>query len=146
MGVLRSARGVANGYRLYSRVALTGEEPFKEQGRDMALLKVGIIENAFVQRDGRLDAFDHKFVEGSAHAGNGLLPVPAMGDDLGDHRIVERDDHHVRLHRRVDSHAESTWRAIFGDEAGAGCKFVRVFGVDTAFEAVPVELDVLLFE
>ena len=65
---------------------------------------------------------------------------------LGDHRIVERDDHHVRFHRRVDSHTESAWRAVFGDHTRTGCKFFRVFGVDAAFEAVPAELDVLLFE
>ena len=51
----------------------------------MALLKVGVIEDAFVQRDGRLDALDHEFVEGSTHARDGFLPVSSMRDDFGDH-------------------------------------------------------------
>ena len=51
----------------------------------MALLEFGVIEDAFVQRDGRLDALDHEFVEGSAHASDGFLPVSSMRDDFGDH-------------------------------------------------------------
>ena len=82
-----------------SRNALTGEESFEEGGGDVALLEVWVVEDAFVQRNGRLDAFDNEFVEGSAHARDGFLPVTPMGDDLGDHRIIERDDHHVRFHR-----------------------------------------------
>ena len=126
--------------------ALTGKEAFEEEGRDVALLEVRIVEDAFVQGNGCLDTFDHKFIEGSAHAGDGFLPIAAMGDDLGDHRIVERDNHHVRLHRRVDSDSESTWGAVFGDHAWTRRKFIRVFGVDTTFDAMSVKLDVLLFE
>ena len=80
------------------RDALAGEEAFEEGGRDVALLEVGVVEDALVQRDGCLDAFDHKFVKDSAHAGDGFLPVPPMGDDFGDHGIVERDDHHIRFY------------------------------------------------
>jgi len=112
----------------------------------MALLEFGVIEDAFVQRDGRLDALDHEFVEGSAHASDGFLPVSSMRDDFGDHRIVERDNHHVRFHRRVDSYAESAWGAVFGDDSRARRKLIRVFGVDATFEAVSAELDVLLLE
>jgi len=71
--------------QMASRDALAGEEAFEEDGRDVALLEVGVVEDPFVQRDGRLDAFDHEFVEGSAHAGNGFLTVPSMRDDFGDH-------------------------------------------------------------
>ena len=133
-------------YRAASRDALTGEEAFEEEGRNMALLEVGVVENSFVQRDGRLDTFDHKLIEGSAHAGDGFLSIPAMGDDLGDHRIVERNDHHVRFHRRVDSYAESAWCAVFSDHAWTRGELFRVFGIDAAFDAMPVKLDVLLFE
>lgn len=51
----------------------------------MTFLKIGIVEDTFVQRDGRLDAFDHEFVEGSAHAGDRFLPVSSMGNDFSDH-------------------------------------------------------------
>ena len=80
------------------RDALAGEEAFEEDGRDVTLLEVGIVENALVQWDGCLDAFDHEFVEGSAHPGNRFLPVPSMRNDFGDHGIVERGNHHVRFH------------------------------------------------
>ena len=42
--------------------ALASEEAFEERGGDMALLKVGIVEDSPVQRNRRLDAFDHKFI------------------------------------------------------------------------------------
>src|SRR4029077_14489204 len=119
---------IVGGGQTVSRDALAGEEAFEEDSRDVALLEVRVVEDALVQRDGRLDAFDHEFVEGSAHAGNRFLPVPAMRDDLGNHGIVERDDLHVRFHRRVDSYTESAWCAVLGDYPRAGRKFFRIFG------------------
>ena len=129
-----------------SRNALAGEETFEEGGGDVAFLEVGVVEDAFVKRDGRLDAFDDEFIERPPHAGNGFLPISPMSDDFGDHRIVERDDHHVGFHRRIDAHPESAWRAILRDHSWTGRKPLRIFGVDTTFETVPAELDVLLFE
>src|SRR6185295_3079338 len=55
-------------------------------------------------------------------------------------------DHHIRFHGRVDAYAEAAWRTVLGDHTGAGCELFRVFGVDAAFEAVPIQLDVLLLE
>lgn len=123
-----------------------GKESFEECRGDMALLEVGIVEDTFVQGDGGLDAFDDKLVEGSAHAGNGFLPVPSMSDDLGDHRIVERNDHHIRFHGGVDSDAESTRRTVLGNHAWTGRKLLWVFGIDATFETVADEFDVLLLE
>ena len=45
------------------RDALAGEEAFEERRRDVTLLEIRVAEDTFVQRDGRLDAFDHEFVE-----------------------------------------------------------------------------------
>jgi hypothetical protein len=80
-----SDRGNLSGCQTASRDALAGEEALEEGGGDMALLEVGVVEDTFVQRDGRFDAFDHVLVEGSAHAGDGFLPVSSMRDDFGDH-------------------------------------------------------------
>src|SRR4051812_36679993 len=102
----------------------------------MAFLEIWIVEDAFVQRDGGLDAFDHEFVKGAAHAGDRFLPVPTMGDDFGDQGIVEGGDHHVRFHCRVDAYAESAWRIILGDHPWAGRKLFGVFSVDATFEAM----------
>ena len=137
---------IAGDCQTVPRDVLAGEEAFKEDSRDVALLEVGVVEDALVQRDGRLDAFDHEFVEGSSHAGNGFLPVPSVRDDFGNHGVVERGDHHVRLHRRVDSYTESAWRAVFGDDSRTGRKLFRIFGVDATFETMTDEFDVLLFE
>lgn len=67
---------------------LARQEPFKEGRGDVALLEVGVVEDAAVERDGGLDAFDDEFVEGAAHAGHAFLPVAAMGNQFRDHRIV----------------------------------------------------------
>ena len=61
----------------------------------MTFLEVGVIENAFVQWDGGLDPFDHEFVEGAPHTGDGFLSISSMGNDLGDHGIVKWGDHRV---------------------------------------------------
>ena len=129
-----------------SQEVLAGEEAFEEGCGDVALLEVWVVKDASMERDGRLDAFDDEFVEGAAHAGDTFLPVSAVGNDLGDHGIVERDDHHIRLHGRIDTNAESAWCTIFRDHPGAGRKLFRVFRVDATFEAMSVELDVLLLE
>ena len=133
---------------LFSHISpeLAGKEPFDKRRGDVALLEVGVIEDAFVEGNGCLDAFDHEFVKGSSHACDGLLTVSPMGDDLGDHRIIEGDDHHIRFHCRVDAHAESAWRAVFGDHPWRRRELFRIFGIDAAFEAVSNKLDVLLLE
>ena len=99
-----------------------------------------------MERDGGLDAFDDEFIERSAHSGHGFLAVPSMRDHLGDHGIIIRNDHGVRLHGGVDADAESSGSAVFGDQARTRGKFFRVLGVDAALEAVAVEPDVRLLE
>src|SRR5262245_43188424 len=138
------ARGFVNYNPTAPGVVLTGKEPFEEDGRDVSLLEVGVVEDTFVQRNGRLDTFDHELVEGSTHARNGFLPVSPMGNDLGDHGIIERGYHHVRFHCRVDSYPESARGAVFGDHGGTGFGLVRGFGVGAKFVAVSGEFDVLL--
>lgn len=49
---------------------LAGEEAFEEGCGDVALLEVWVVKDASMERDGRLDAFDHELVERTAHAGN----------------------------------------------------------------------------
>lgn len=64
---------------------LAGQEPFQERRGDVAFLEIGVVEDAAVERDSGLDAFDHEFVEGAAHAGHAFLPVAAMGNQLRNH-------------------------------------------------------------
>lgn len=81
------------------RELLAGEESFEEGCGNVALLEVGVVEDAFVQRDSGLNALDDELVESPAHAGKGFLPVSPMGNDFSDHRVVKRHNHHVRFHR-----------------------------------------------
>ena len=82
----------------------------------MPLLEVRVVEDAFVERDGGLDAFDDKFVERPAHAGNGFLPVASMGDDFGNHGIVMRHDQGIGFHGGIYADSETAWGAVFRDQ------------------------------
>ncbi len=128
------------------RELLAGEEALEEGCGNMALLEVGVVEDTFVQRDSGLNALDDELVEGPAHSGKGFLPVSPMGNDFSDHRVVERDNHHVRFHRRIDAHTEPARRVIPGDHSRTGREPLRIFCINATFKTVPAELDVLLFE
>ena len=98
------------------RTRLSGEEALQERGRHVPLLEVWVVKDAFVEWDGGLDAFDDKFVERPAHAGDGFLPVAPMGDDFGDHGIVMRYDQGIGFHGGIYSDPETAWGAVFRDQ------------------------------
>ena len=112
----------------------------------MTLLKVRIGQDPFVKRDRRLDPFDHKFIERPTHAGHGFLTVPAMRNELGDHRIIVWDDQGIRFHGGIDPDAEATRGAVARDQSGGWRELFRVFGVDPTLKAVPVEPNIVLLE
>ena len=78
--------------------------------------EVGVGKRPEVQRDRGLDAFDDRHLERTPHAGNGLLTIAAMRDDLGDHRVVVGRDVALRVCGGVDPDAGSARRAEDVDE------------------------------
>ena len=67
--------------------------------------EIGIGQDPQVQRDGGLDAFDHRHLERPPHPRDRFLPIAAVDDDLRDHRIVVRRDGALRVREGLDAHA-----------------------------------------
>ena len=94
-----------------------------------------------VEGNGRLNAFDNEFVEGSLHALNGLLAVAAGANEFGNHRVVVRGNRIARINVGVDAHAVAPRGVERGNLAWARTKVVvGIFGVDAALDGVLVRL------
>ena len=91
-----------------------------------------------------LDAVDHDFIQGIAHARHGFFAGCAVGDQLADQRVVVRRYGVAAVQVRVDPHAIAAWGMEVLDLAGAGHEVVRVFGVDPAFQGMAADHYVFL--
>ena len=63
-------------------------EAFDEVGIVVARREIGVGHNPLVQRNGGVDAFHHKQVKRPLHAADGFGAVAAVGNELGDQRVV----------------------------------------------------------
>src|SRR5947207_15916101 len=70
-------------------------------------LKIGIGQNALMERDRSVDALHDKHFESAPHAGNSLAPVRAVSDELGHQRIVKRRDHAIRVRPRIHAYTDA---------------------------------------
>ena len=107
----RSARarraGARRHARRFRRLALARcEEPLHEAGREPAGDGTpGRAGSRWCSGIEVLDALDDEEVERPPHAGDRLLAVAAVDDQLGDQRVVVRRDDVVLVAVRVDAHA-----------------------------------------
>ena len=97
-----------------------------------------------MQRLVRLDALDHQFIQRILHAAAGNFPIVSPGDQLGDHGVVEWRYGVAAVQVRVYPYTVTARRMEVLDLARAGYKGLRVFGVDTAFQRVAGNLDLVL--
>ncbi|GIT54839.1 MAG: hypothetical protein Ct9H300mP16_19990 [Pseudomonadota bacterium] len=97
-----------------------------------------------VQWDIGLDAVNHHFLERSVHSAQGLFSGLTVRDHLGDHRIVERWHGVVIEDMGVDANAGAARLVVLGDCSGGRQKCVGVFSVDTTFDRVTDEPDIIL--
>src|SRR5690606_16226505 len=75
---------------------------------------------------------------------DGLVTVIAIGDELGDHRVIVRRHRIAGKHVRIHAHARTARRVPGPDPAWAGGELVRVLGIDAAFDRMAAQLDVAL--
>src|SRR3954470_5326025 len=123
-----------------------GEETFHERGVQLAGDEVRIDEDAQVQRNGRLDALDHRHLERPLHARDRFGAVAAVDDDLRDHRIVVRRDRAVRVREGFDADAGAARDAERVDQPWRRHERLGILGVDAALDRVAREHDVALLE
>ncbi len=75
---------------------------------------------------------------GAPQPGQGLVPVAAVGDDLGDHRVEVRGDRVALADAGVDAYPRPGRQDQAGDAAGRGREVsVRVLGVQPCLDGVP---------
>ena len=110
--------------------------------------KRGMIDQRAEEADVVRHAADVEFVECVAHAADRLVAVVAIGDQLGDHRIVVDRDFAPFVDARVDADESDaaggryrTSRPTDGQEIAE-----RILGVDAGFDGPAAELDVVLRE
>src|ERR1700693_4298802 len=109
-----------------------------------ASLEIGVVDQALVQRDCRLDPADHIFLQCAAQAHQAFLAARAVDDELGDEAVVERRHLIALIQRAFDPHAESARRVVLADPPGRGPEILGILGVDAAFDGMTAEPDVAL--
>ena len=73
-------------------------------GVEVARHKLGVRQQSGLERNIAADAADHKGVERFSHLGDSFEPVPAVHDELGDHRVVVHRNLAAVLHAGVYAH------------------------------------------
>src|SRR4051812_6111482 len=129
-----------------SRRVRARQETFHERGVQLAGDEFRIDEDAQVQRNGRLDALDHRHLERPLHARDRFAAVAAVDDDLRDHRIVVRRDRAVRVREGFDADAGAARDAERVDQPWRRHERLGILGVDAALDRVAREHDVALLE
>ena len=109
-----------------------------------AALETAIGDNALLQRDIGLDAFDHHLAERHAHACDRGFAIAAVHDQLADHRIIVGRDAVTVVDMRIDAHAGAPGAQETLDQAGTRHEGFRIFGIDAALDRVAGEQDVFL--
>jgi hypothetical protein len=139
--------GRGSGFFLDEFPAAATEEFPDEVGGIDAPAKFRVMQDGFLERNGRLDAGDDVLVERTVHLVHGVAPVGAVGDELGHHRVVVARDGVAGVGVAVESHTTAAGRVVHLDLAGAGAEVIpRILGVDAALDGVAAELDVALRE
>ncbi len=94
-----------------------------------------------MQRDRRLDAADHIFLERPAQPHQAFVAGLAVDDELRDQAVVIGRHGVALIERAVDAHAEPARRVVIGDPARRRAEALGVLGVDPAFDGMAGEAD-----
>src|SRR6266568_3173495 len=120
------------------------QQVIQEIGRIDAAAEVRVLEDRLFEGNGRFDAGNHVFTERAAHFVHRLAPIPAVGDELADHRVIMRRDRVAGIDVAVDAHAASARGIVHLDAAGAGAEIIEgILGIDAAFDGMAFEMNVL---
>src|SRR6516165_1849397 len=95
---------------------------FEPEDVVIAVDDLGFARQCAEQRQGRLDAVDHEFVECALEPHQTFPARLAVDDELADERIVKWRDGVAVIDGRIDPHAEPSGRMVVDDLAGRGPK------------------------
>ena len=74
-------------------------------GIEIAADKSRMREQRRLKRNVAVDAANHEGIERGAHFGDGIVAITAVGDELGNHRVVVHRDLATFIHARIDAYA-----------------------------------------
>ncbi len=100
-----------------------------------------MLQNALVQRDGRINSLHHEHAQGSLHASGSLGSVGPPSDQLRDQRIVVWRDYTFLVGGRVYADAGSARKIQTSDLARRGDEGIWMLGVDPALDRVTAQLN-----
>ena len=116
-----------------------------EPGTELATDELRVFQQAGEQALIALHAQQHAVLHRPQQLAPGFFAGGAVGDDLAQHRVIERADCLAFDQAMVDPHAALQRRLPGGDAAGLWEKTLgRVFGVQAHFHGMAVELHLLL--
>src|SRR5690606_24219063 len=93
----------------------------------------------------RLGAEQHRFLQRLDQTAAGNLTRLAMGDDLGEHRVVERRNILPGAYAAIDADARTGARQPQIDRAGGGKEALRrIFRIETNLDGMAVQPDSVL--
>ncbi len=101
-------------------------------------------QDLLVERDRCLHALDHHLVQDALHASDGLFPILAVDNQLGQQGVVEGRDDVPDIGVTVHPDARASRRPEVRQPSGRGEEPVGILSVDPALDAVPREAHVRL--
>src|ERR1700686_3699519 len=118
------------------RVPALLQEALDETGVDLPCPEILIRQNLPMKRNRGVHALHDKHLERSRHARNGFAAVFASDDQLSNQRIVIRWYDPFGIRSGIHAHSGSSGRMERGNLPSRRRKFLRMLGVDTAFDRV----------
>src|SRR5271157_41664 len=119
-----------------SSVHSVAGEPLQKVGIEVPGAEIGIGHDLLMYWDTGGDALDDEHVEGTGHTHDSFRAAAAVGDHLGDKRIVVRRDHGLSIGAPIDTHSRSARQGKAGDLPGARGEGLRILGANAALNRV----------
>src|SRR6266404_7748010 len=121
-----------------------GQTVLKIMDAGAALDELFVKHQLAMKRNVRKNAFHDHLGQRDPQAGDRLVAVVPVADQLADQRIIVRRNEIAGVGVGIDPHAGAARSVPGRDAARTGRESERVFGIDPAFDRVPARCDVAL--
>src|SRR3990172_11545696 len=107
---------------------------------------IRLLDQRNEEGDRGLDAVDHELAQRALETHEALIAVPRMHDQLADHAVIIRGNSITGVSAGIDTDPKPSGWVEMRDLPRRWPERPRVLGVDSAFDGVAVELNLLLGE
>src|ERR1700741_2912180 len=127
-----------------SLLTVTRQKVLHEIRPDITSPEPRVVHDLEVQRDSRLNPFNHHRFKRPLHARNGQFARPRVDNHLRNQRVVKRRHLVARIDKRVDTHTGPTRQIERGNGAWRRRKRFRIFRIDTTLDRMPDDQQIVL--